>query len=60
MVRGDDIPADVIAASQQRRAELLAEALGDVPAELRVAYSQMLGLSSHDLSAMRELLGMPL
>ena len=60
VVRGDDTPADVIAAGRQRRAELLAEALGEAPPELRAAYSLMLGLSSHDLSAMRELLGMPL
>lgn len=36
------------------------EALGGlVPPGLRRAYLMMLGLSSHDLSAMRELLGMP-
>jgi predicted dehydrogenase len=36
------------------------EALGGKPSPvLRRAYAIMLGLSSHDLSAMRELLGMP-
>ena len=36
------------------------EALGGNPSPvLRRAYATMLGLSSHDLSAMRELLGMP-
>lgn len=59
VVRGDDIPADVLAAGRERRADLLAEALGEAPPDLRAAYSLMLGLSSHDLSAMRELLGMP-
>ena len=35
------------------------EAIGDVPAELRSAYRLLCGLGSHDLSAMRELLGRP-
>ncbi|NTU84743.1 MAG: hypothetical protein HGA45_36165 [Chloroflexales bacterium] len=39
--------------------QLLDEALGDAPAVLRGVYGLLLGLSSHDLSAMRELLGMP-
>lgn len=59
VVRGGDVPADVIAAGRQRRSELLDEALGDAPAALRGVYGLLLGLSSHDISAMRELLGMP-
>jgi predicted dehydrogenase len=59
VVRGDDVPADVIAAGQRLRAERIREAIGEAPAELRGAYGILLGLSSHDLSAMRELLGMP-
>ena len=39
--------------------DLIAEAIGEATPELRSAYSLLLGLSSHDLSAMRELLGMP-
>jgi predicted dehydrogenase len=58
-VRGDDMPADVIAQGQRMQDERIAEAIGEVPPELCSAYSLMLGLSSHDLSAMRELLGMP-
>ena len=39
---------------------LIDEALGGKPSPaLRRAYAVMLGLSSHDLSAMRELLGLP-
>lgn len=46
--------------AKDREEALLAEALGGKPTEaLKQAYSFMLGLSSHDLSAMRELLGMP-
>jgi predicted dehydrogenase len=57
--RGDDVPADMIAAGKQLRDKLISEAIGDAPPELRNAYGLLLGLSAHDLSAMRELLGMP-
>lgn len=59
VTRGTDVPADVIAAGQRLRNEFVTEAIGDAPPPLRMAYGLMLGLSSHDLSAMRELLGMP-
>jgi predicted dehydrogenase len=43
-----------------RDAALIDEALGGKPSPaLRQAYGIMLGLSSHDLSAMREMLGLP-
>lgn len=59
VVRGTDIPADVIAAGQALQQAALRDAIGDAPPELQRAYMLMLGLSSHDLSAMRELLGTP-
>ena len=59
VVRGQDVPPDVMAAGQQLQDKLLKEAIGDAPPDLRTAYNVMLGLSSHDLSAMRELLGVP-
>jgi predicted dehydrogenase len=59
VVRGNDLAPDVIADGQRRQDALTTEAIGDAPPDLRTAYSVMLGLSSHDLSAMRELLGMP-
>jgi predicted dehydrogenase len=60
VVRGDDVPAEVIATEQRLQDERMAEAIGEAaPPELRSVYSLLLGLSSHDLSAMRELLGMP-
>lgn len=60
VVRGDDVSAEVIAAGQHLQDERIVEAIGsDAPSELRSVYSLLLGLSSHDISAMRELLGMP-
>ncbi len=57
--RYDDIPE---AARQDRAARaqrLVSEAIGEAPPAIRGAYRFLLGLNSHDLSAMRELLGMP-
>jgi len=59
VVRGSDIPADVIAAGKAMQQALVEEAIGDAPAALQSAYLLMLGLSTHDISAMRELLGRP-
>lgn len=59
VIRGQDIPQDILAETSARQNHLITEAIGDAPAELRAAYGLLLGLSSHDLSAMRELLGMP-
>ena len=59
VLRFDDVPA----AAQQDRAErakrLVDEAIGGTDRELRGVYRLLLGLSSHDLSAMRELIGVP-
>jgi len=59
VIRGEDVPAEVSRAGQQLREASLTEAIGEAPPELRRAYGLLLGLSAHDLSAMRELLGMP-
>jgi predicted dehydrogenase len=59
VARGSDVPADLIAAGAKLRAERIVEAIGDAPPDLVRAYGLMLGLSAHDLAAMRELLGMP-
>jgi len=59
VVRGDDVPADLVAAGKQLREARITEAIGDAPPELVGAYGLLLGLSAHDISAMRELLGMP-
>ena len=55
----DDIPAPAIESLRERTEEQVRAAIGDVPAALKNAYRMMLGLSTHDLSAMREMLGMP-
>lgn len=57
--RGEDIPVAMLEEEKELRAARIREAIGDAPPELRAAYGLMLGLSSHDLSAMREMLGMP-
>ena len=59
VVRGDDIPESVGEAMRQLEAEQIYAAIGDVPDALKTAYRMMLGLSTHDTSAMREMLGMP-
>ncbi len=56
-------PTDVGRAAIEERAELgrrlVAEAIGEVAPPLAGAYRLLCGLGSHDLSAMRELLGPP-
>src|SRR5579884_3931317 len=42
-----------------RRSALLREATGDAPRLVQDAYALLLSLASHDLSAVRELLGRP-
>lgn len=60
VIRGDDIPEELKAEANALQNSRVDEALGGrVPPGVRRAYLLMLGLSSHDLSAMRELLGMP-
>jgi predicted dehydrogenase len=57
--RPDDIPQSAVDEKWARRAQLVQEALGDVPEEIGWTYGLLCGLGSHDLSAMRELLGSP-
>ncbi len=59
VIRGDDLPEDLLAEPGQIQDRLTVEALGNVPDEVKAAYSLLLSLNSHDLSAMRELFGMP-
>jgi predicted dehydrogenase len=58
-IRGDDVPADLVARTQKMQAETIAAAIGPAPPDLNTAYLLLLGLASHDISAMRELIGMP-
>jgi predicted dehydrogenase len=57
--RPDDIPAEAMQDRWNRGARLVREAIGEVPGEVAGAYRLLCGLGSHDLSAMRELLGRP-
>lgn len=57
--RFDDIPEAAKADRTERAKALVTEAIGEAPPELVRAYRMLLGLGSHDLSAMRELIGAP-
>jgi predicted dehydrogenase len=57
--RFNDIPEEAMKDKQQRADKLVKEAIGDVPKEIISAYRLLCGLSSHDLSAMREIIGVP-
>lgn len=57
--RFDDTPEAVERDKAERAQRLVSEAIGQVPQDLRTAYRLLCGLSSHDLSAMRELIGFP-
>ena len=60
VIRDEQLPESVKNDAKVRDEALMDEALGGKPSPvLRRAYAVMLGLSSHDLSAMRELLGVP-
>jgi predicted dehydrogenase len=60
VVRDEHLPESLKKETELRDQTLIDEALGGKPTDsLRNAFRLMLGLSSHDVSAMRELLGMP-
>jgi predicted dehydrogenase len=59
VVRPDDVPRAALEDRWARGSRLVGEALGDVDPVLGGAYRLLCGLGSHDLSAMRELLGRP-
>jgi predicted dehydrogenase len=59
VLRPDDVPAALAAERAERARRMVAAAIGAAPPELVRAYRLLCGLSSHDVSAMRELLGPP-
>lgn len=59
VLRPNDIPEHLAEDRMARAARLVKEAIGDAPPDIIAAYRLLLGLGSHDLSAMRELIGMP-
>jgi predicted dehydrogenase len=59
VLRPADIPPALAADRAARAQHLVREAIGEAPPDLVRAYRLLCGLSSHDLSAMRELIGFP-
>jgi predicted dehydrogenase len=59
VIRGSDVPAHVIEAGKQLYQRKLQQAIGEASRELALTYELMIGLCTHDLSAMRELIGIP-
>ncbi|SFT39478.1 Predicted dehydrogenase [Pseudovibrio denitrificans] len=60
VVRGKDVPQEVIVDGQQRTTAMLRDIMGeDATKDQLRAYQVLTGLSSHSFSAMRELLGLP-
>ena len=59
VIRPPDPEGDRARRSKRQEQERIAEAIGHGEGALAASYSLLLGLSSHDLSAMRELLGQP-
>lgn len=57
--RFDDFPEGAMEDRWERGKNMVQEAIGDVPADIASAYRLLCGLGSHDLSAMRELIGFP-
>ncbi len=59
VIRGNDVPESVIGDLNRLNQQKLQEVLGDATPEVYSSYNILLSLSTHDISAMRELLGMP-
>ncbi|MBL8837634.1 MAG: Gfo/Idh/MocA family oxidoreductase [Alphaproteobacteria bacterium] len=59
VIRADDISADFIERAAALQAERVAAAIGAAPPALAAAYVLLAALASHDISAMRELIGRP-
>jgi predicted dehydrogenase len=59
VARPHDIPDALHKEGKLLQDELVFEAIGDSSPEAQSSYLLLLGLSSHDISAMREMLGMP-
>lgn len=59
VLRPADIPEEAIREKKERAERMVYEAIGNAPAEHKAAYRLLCGLNSHDLSAMREIIGFP-
>ncbi|MBB5753149.1 Gfo/Idh/MocA family oxidoreductase [Prosthecomicrobium pneumaticum] len=59
VIRGTDLPDSLIERTKAAMAASVEAAIGIGEGPVAVAYNLLLGLSSHDISAMRELIGLP-
>lgn len=59
LVQARDVPADIVRASQERIQASMIQAIGAERAHLVDAYSQLLGLASHDAAILRRAFGDP-
>ena len=59
VLRFEDVSEEAKLDRAARAVRLVREAIGEAPPDIVGAYRFLLGLNSHDISAMRELLGMP-
>lgn len=59
VLRPNDIPAEMGQDRSERASRLVKEAIGEASPRMAGLYRLLLGLSSHDLSAMKELIGSP-
>jgi predicted dehydrogenase len=59
VLRFADIPRELMEDRTARARNMVFNAIGEAPPELVSAYRLLCGLSSHDLSAMREIIGVP-
>ncbi len=59
VIRPTDLPKDAADELRLKQKEMVTAAIGVVPEPLDTTYLLLLGLASHDISAMRELLGLP-
>jgi predicted dehydrogenase len=57
--RFDDLPKEAMEDRSIRAKQMVEEVLGNAPQQVKNSYRLLCGLNSHDLSAMRELIGMP-
>jgi predicted dehydrogenase len=59
VIRPTDVADSDIQAGREAQRAGIRKGIGDAPPDLEMAYLLLLALSSHDLSAMREMLGRP-
>jgi predicted dehydrogenase len=59
VLRADDVSPETLARQQALRSSRIREAIGEVGPELELAYELILGITCHELSVLRGLIGPP-